>query len=126
MPKESVDLKTLVNTLEGEKNVSVYLSGKNKIVCTACSYELIYSDKIKYLAKKHAGTPKPTQNMGHTEKRQQKLFETPPENGFYRDLTKALVNSNVPFHKLENHSFRNFLEKCCGLPAPSESTLRKQ
>ena len=109
MPKESVHLKTLVNTLEGGKKVWVYLPEKNKNVCNACPYELLYSDETKNLAKNHAGTTKHTKNMGHTEKRQQIFFETPPENGFYRDLTKALVNSNIPFHKLERPSFRNFL-----------------
>ena len=111
MPEESVDLKTLVNTLEGGKTVWVYLPKKNKIVGTAYSYELIYSDKIKYFANKHAGTAKHTKKMRHTENRHQILFETPPENGFYRELTKALVNSNISFHKLENPSFRNFLER---------------
>ena len=111
MLKESVDLKTLVYALEGGKRVWVYLPEKNKIVCTACLCELFYSNEINYLAKKYAGAPKHTKNMGHTEKRRQILFETPPENGFYRDLTKTLVNSNIPFQNLENLCFRNFLER---------------
>ena len=80
MLKESFDLKTVVNTLEGGTKVWVHLPEENKIVRTACSYELIYSNTNKYLAKKHAATPKHTKNMGHTEKRQQILFETPTEN----------------------------------------------
>ena len=67
--------------------------------------------------------------MAHTEKRQtygNYYSRHPPENVFYRDLTKAIVNSNIPFRKLENPTFRKFLEKWCERAAPSESTPRKQ
>ena len=44
---------------------------------------------------------------------------------FNSDLCEALVNANIPLSKLENKSFRSFLEKYTGNVVPDESTLRK-
>ena len=67
-----------------------------------------------------------TQRIWSIRKRDSKYYSRHPWKRFSIDLTKALVNSNTPFHKFENHSFRNFLENWCGRAAPSESTLREQ
>ena len=44
---------------------------------------------------------------------------------FYFDLCSAMVKSDIPLNKLQNSSFRQFLEKYCKKSIPDESTLRK-
>lgn len=47
------------------------------------------------------------------------------EMNFFFDLWNAMVQSNIPWNKLENPAFREFLEKYCKRHIPNESTLRK-
>lgn len=44
---------------------------------------------------------------------------------FAKDLCSALIAADIPFYKLENKEFRNFLEKYTNKKIPNESTLRK-
>ncbi|XP_077528186.1 uncharacterized protein LOC144139806 [Haemaphysalis longicornis] len=45
---------------------------------------------------------------------------------FSADLCEALVAANIPWAKIENKTFKNFLQKYCKQKVPSESTLRKE
>ncbi|CAH1983628.1 unnamed protein product [Acanthoscelides obtectus] len=47
------------------------------------------------------------------------------KNEFYFDLCKPMAQSNIPWNKLEQPTFRKFLEKYCSRHIPNESTLRK-
>ena len=44
---------------------------------------------------------------------------------FSSDLCKAFIDAGIPLWKIENQSFRCFLEKCTKEHIPSESTFRK-
>ena len=44
---------------------------------------------------------------------------------FNRDLCMALVSADIPLNKLNNETFRDFLEKYTGKCIPDQSTLRK-
>jgi len=44
---------------------------------------------------------------------------------FSKDLSKMMVSSNIPLHKVEAASFRKFLEKYTTHPIATESTLIK-
>jgi hypothetical protein len=44
---------------------------------------------------------------------------------FAEELCDALVGANIPFYKLKNPSFNNFLAKYCRRNIPDESTIRK-
>lgn len=44
---------------------------------------------------------------------------------FNLDLCEALISANIPLSKLENPSFKLFLEKYLKTSVPCESTLRK-
>jgi hypothetical protein len=41
------------------------------------------------------------------------------------DMCRAFIGANIPFHKVNNKIFRNFLTKYTGKEIPEESTLRK-
>jgi hypothetical protein len=47
------------------------------------------------------------------------------DNEFTMDLCNALIASDIPMHKIENHTFRTFLEKYTKKSIPSRSSLRK-
>ena len=44
---------------------------------------------------------------------------------FNKELTEAMISADIPFWKLENLSFTNFLKKWTGQNVPSESLIRK-
>ena len=44
---------------------------------------------------------------------------------FYEDLCRTMVKANIPWRKLDNVYFRNFLQKYTNKIIPNESTLRK-
>jgi hypothetical protein len=46
-------------------------------------------------------------------------------NPFFTDLCTAFVSAGIPWAKLENPNFHNFLETYTTKSIPSESTLRK-
>ncbi|KAI1698223.1 hypothetical protein DdX_18032 [Ditylenchus destructor] len=62
-----------------------------------------------------------------TATRQQFLAFSQTENvdPFSKDLCNALVGANIPFYKVNNPSFNDFLSKYCNRSVPVESTLRK-
>jgi len=41
------------------------------------------------------------------------------------DICRAFLGANIPFHKVNNKIFHNFLTKYTGKEIPEESTLRK-
>ena len=47
------------------------------------------------------------------------------EHEFFHDLCETLVAANIPWNKLSNNHFCNFLQKYCNQKIPDESTLRK-
>jgi len=57
----------------------------------------------------------------------QRLLQTAPGHSssspFVTDLTTALVSANIPFAKIENKEFSNFLEKYTKQGVPSRRTL---
>jgi len=59
--------------------------------------------------------------------RQLFLRDVKPEdnNSFYKDLCLSLISANIPWAKLTNPVFRNFVEKYTSKSIPNESTLRK-
>lgn len=44
---------------------------------------------------------------------------------FTKDLTKMLIGADIPFAKLSNDNFRNFIKKYCFKQCPHESNIRK-
>ena len=46
-------------------------------------------------------------------------------NELGKELCEAMLSANIPFSKLDNPRYRDFLEKRIGMAMPDESTLRK-
>lgn len=89
----------------------------------------------KFQITQHIGTDmhkKKTQQFNKTRVAHQTLkqsFETgamkSEQQLFNAELCEALLSANIPLQKLQNVTFRNFLQKRCNYNIPDESTLRK-
>ena len=99
--------------------------------CVKCNINLKYSRKSNIV--KHLKSVKHTKNVGSSSS------SGNPENAqdlgpasnsqsqecFNLQLCHAMVSANIPFWKLENEAFNNFLEQYTGKVIPHESTLRR-
>ena len=85
--------------------------------------------RAKILTKQHAeGAKHQTQIQLSLRTRQTYLDSTAENqtgNEFFRDLTKCLIESNIPSSKVDNPHFEGFLEKYYRNAAHSSFTLRK-
>ena len=52
-------------------------------------------------------------------------MQDPQKQIFYRDICKALVSANIPLAKINNATFRQFLQQYTGQNIPDQFTLRK-
>ena len=134
MPKvkcsSSVKLRGFIKEF-GDK----YFSTDGEILfCKMCEVK-VTADK-RFTVQQHCNTVKHKSCVNReftTESRQRLLFEksssSSPKSGnaseFSKDLCTMMVSSNIPLHKVDTPSFRNFLEKYTTHPIPTESTLRK-
>lgn len=134
MPKvkcsNSVKLRGFIKEF-GDK----YFSTDGEILfCKMCEVK-VTADK-RFTVQQHCNTAKHRSCVNReitTESRQRLLFEksssSSPKSGnaseFSKDLCTMMVSSNIPLHKVDTPSFRNFLEKYTTHPIPTESTLRK-
>uniref|UniRef100_A0A2S2QIM4 DUF659 domain-containing protein n=1 Tax=Sipha flava TaxID=143950 RepID=A0A2S2QIM4_9HEMI len=60
-----------------------------------------------------------------TSKTQRLITEPSKKSSFNYDLCQALLAANIPLQKLQNETFKQFLEKYTNKLIPDESTLRK-
>ena len=120
---------TVVSSLPGGKEVWEYIATLNKIRCKPCGYLMECGSRAKVLAKQHAESAKHQKQIQLSLRTRQidldSTAENQPGNENFRDLTKCLIESNIPSSKVDNPHFEGFLEKYCRNAAPSSFTLRK-
>lgn len=75
--------------------------------------------------KHKANVERRNQGMGRQQFLQNSFQNVKIDDPFTEDLCDALISSNIPFNKINNQSFKYFLEKYCDRKIPDESTLRK-
>ncbi|KAI1703573.1 hypothetical protein DdX_01128 [Ditylenchus destructor] len=106
----------------------IYTTDGKIIFCQPCEKKIQCS--IKSHLTQHNESDKHSENFERFQKtatRQQFLAFSQTENvdPFSKDLCNALVGANIPFYKVNNPSFNDFLSKYCNRSVPVESTLRK-
>lgn len=126
MPKESSSRRVLLKQwILGNAD---FTSDGNVIFCQPCGKDV--KCKKKFQLEQHTKTSAHlAAKVRKTLTVQALLTNMRPvsqANTFSVDLCKALVCSNIPWNKLNNPSFRAFLEKyCVNQNIPDESTMRK-
>ena len=86
---------------------------------------IILQKNASFRIKQHVESDKHKKLSLHTQRQSVISFETEVTNKFFEDLTHSSVAANIPFNKLQNESFKSFLEKWTGKSTPDDSTIRK-
>lgn len=129
MPKIKASKSILMKSWISQYNEDLITDGQI-IYCVVCEKNIPCEKKFQ--VDQHIKT------SGHVVKKRkestpvQTLLTSIPsskcqeKSDFAVDLCNALVSSNIPFHKLNNPNFKNFLKKyCTNQHIPDESTIRK-
>lgn len=98
----------------------------NGLYCNACQ-KIVPCVKVSQL-RQHDATSKHKQNFEFFEKKpskQQFLFSPEPIDRFAVDLCGALIGANIPLFKINNLSFKSFLEENIRRKIPCYDTLRR-
>ncbi|PNF18950.1 hypothetical protein B7P43_G14910 [Cryptotermes secundus] len=102
-----------------------YFSTDGEILfCKMCEVK-VTADK-RFTVQQHCNTAKHRSCVNReitTESRHSPKSGNASE--FSKDLCTMMVSSNIPLHKVDTPSFRNFLKKYTTHPIPTKSTLRK-
>jgi len=135
----AVWLREWISRIDGN---SIYTTDGKVIFCEACQQKVINLFFKQHLMRQqapatqffqlnqHNSTEKHKANVERREKKtdkgKQQFFPSPSENipdKFTHDLCNTLIATNIPFYKIENVSFKNFLENISGKNIPSRRTL---
>ena len=100
----------------------------NVLICKVCDKNFCVDRKSQM--DQHIRTSNHEERLltSTLEKEQLFLNETQQSNctgEFNQDLTEAMISADIPFWKLQNVCFNNFLKKCTGQNIPCESVLCK-
>ena len=127
MPKNKTAGNVYIKSLPGGTKVWEY--DQVTIVCVICIQKIDYSESnYSFRIEKHCNTAKHQKQLQLSTKSQQllpKCISSDTPNLFFADLTIAFISANIPFWKLENGSFRNFLEKWTKQATPHRTTIQK-
>ncbi|XP_003742228.1 uncharacterized protein LOC100899883 [Galendromus occidentalis] len=119
-------IEVLMKQFEGE---SLTTDG---VVLTCKLCEKVVNSEKKYFVQQHLNS------NSHRERKQRSAKENQnicllsnfvklsnKESSFHMDLCQMLVESNIPLYKVQDSSFRTFMQKYCKIPTPDHTKLRK-
>ncbi|KAL3080176.1 hypothetical protein niasHS_013848 [Heterodera schachtii] len=125
MPKEPSSRAFLFKKWVSNYKNDVYTTDSKIIYCQACQIE-VKCKKMGHL-EQHNQTAKHIKNCDRflSSKQKQPLISQPfVVDKFAAELCSMLLSANIPLFKVNNPSFKAFLEKYCGRSIPHHETLR--
>ena len=127
MPKHKLHGSDFIKTFQGGGQIWIYEQSTEKVICQICVTGFSYSAKnVSFRIKQYVKSDKHKKQLSlHAQRQSVISFETEVTNKFFEDLTHSLVAENIPFNKLQNESFKSFLEERTGKSTPDESAIRK-
>lgn len=130
MPKVKSTSKDLVSRYLREFPNEHFRGDSSVLYCTCCDRPVSTSQRFQIV--QHIATAKHQENKQKKKTLKQVLLTGSPStassstgNELFKDLCRAFIQADIPFHKLNNVGLRNFLEKYIGKKIPDESTIRK-
>ena len=101
---------SVISSLPGGGDEWEYLPSLNKFRCKPCGNFIECNNRIKPLAKQHVESGKHKCQLQLSLRHRQTYLDSNPQNDsgneFYRDLTRAMVKSNIPLFKLDKSKDR--------------------
>lgn len=125
MPKETKSqLEKRVSIIE-KMGKDTYSLTDNGVYCKICDKEI--STMRLFVIRRHANslTHKTALRILISNTSSDVIQTDKKHSTFAKDLCSALIAADIPFHKLENQVFREFLEKYTKKKIPNKSTLHK-
>ncbi|KAJ4428403.1 hypothetical protein ANN_24423 [Periplaneta americana] len=129
MPKLKTSNSAKLKQFVSEYGDTVFSSDGTILYCNIC--EVKVSAEKRFTVDQHVNREKHKRGLqaGERKKQQMLLGQCTSANSansvFYEELCQAFVSANIPFQKLNNNVFRDFLQKYTGKSNPNESTIRK-
>lgn len=128
MPKEKQITSSRLQSYVNEFGTGIFSTDRKILFCKVCNTKI--SSEKRFSVTQHIATEKHRTAAKHAEekknKTQQFLFQnSSSKSSFKNDLCKAMLSANIPFNKLSNPHFKNFLEKYTSEVIPDQTTLRK-
>ena len=118
MPKQKISLSTKMNLIVQKHPKELERDG-NKLFCKLCLAEISFDDKHgKHNVDAHLATKGHRNRVENGQQSQSTIvnaFNTSNNvvlnNKFSADLTKMLIEANIPIEKVNDQSFRTFMSK---------------
>jgi hypothetical protein len=130
MPKYKVSDNSRLNSFVNQLGNDVFSTDGTVLFCKICEVK-VAADK-KFTVEQHIsrikhinGVELKKKNQQSASKFQRLITEPSKKSCFNEDLCRALLSANIPLHKLQNETFKTFLEKYTNKTILDESTLRK-
>ena len=131
MPKTPRSKSVRLRGFVKEFGETIFSTDDDILLCRICE-KSVNSEK-RYFVTQHCDSIAHKRNVAKThgtkstKTASQTLSEclVDKDSDFTQDLCNALIASDIPLHKIENHSFRAFLEKYTKKSIPSRTSLRK-
>lgn len=130
MPKIKSSTSSRLRDYVNEFGKDVFTTDGTILLCKICNIKVAAEKKFsiqQHISRvKHINALTSMKNKIN-EKPQQLLSDMLSNNNysFNKELCMAMLSANIPFNKLKNKLFCNFLEKHIAKKIPDESTLRK-
>lgn len=126
MPKCKSSCSIRLKSFVDEFGKDVFSTDGTVLYCKVC--EIKVGSERRFTVEQHSKTAKHIRTADRQKQTQsQQLISNvvDKKSSFYMDMCRAFLGANIPFHKVNNKIFRNFLTKYTGKEIPKESTLRK-
>jgi len=126
MPKCKSSCSIRLKSFVDEFGNDVFSTDGTVLYCKVC--EIKVGSERRFTVEQHLKTAKHIRTADRQKQTQsQQLISNVvgKKSSFYMDMCRAFLGANIPFHKVNNKIFRNFLTKYTGKEIPEESTLRK-
>jgi hypothetical protein len=128
MSKEKKTTSSCLQSYVTEFRTGILSTDNNILFYKVCNMKV--SSEKRFSVTQHIATEKHRKAVKRIEEKKDKsqqflLQNSMTKSSFKSDLCRAMLSANIPFNKLNNPHFKNFLEKCLSEVIPDQSKLQK-
>jgi hypothetical protein len=132
MPRIKTSLSEKINEIVAKHPKQLERNG-DKVLCKLCLCEISFDSKhgkdnvLSHLKTKNHIKNVETRKSGQSSivNAFQSVEKLHLNNEFFVDITRMLIETNIPIEKLENQSFRHFMSKYTNRELPNAKNIRR-